>query len=64
MSRALLALGVALLAGCSTQQWYLAGQSLQRASCDRLLDTEARSRCLAQSSMSYDAYRREAERAR
>ena len=45
-------------AGCTWQQFYSAGQEWQRNACNRLLEQAERDRCLANSSMSYDDYRR------
>jgi len=50
--------------GCSMQQVYGAGQAWQRQECNRINDTEQRSRCMASSSTSYDEYKRQVEDAK
>ncbi len=46
------------------QQVYGAGQAWQRQECNRINDTEQRSRCMASSSTSYDEYKRQVEDAK
>jgi hypothetical protein len=60
----LLAIVVALLTGCSSQQLYGAGQAWQRNECQRMLDPRERERCLASTALSYEEYRRQAEEAK
>jgi hypothetical protein len=58
------ALGVASLAGCSSQMAYNSGQAWQRQECMKLLDAEQRQRCLASTATTYEDYRRQAEAAK
>jgi len=50
---------VLLLAGCSSEQAYRAGQGWQQNQCMRIPDKAEYDRCMANASMSYDAYKRE-----
>lgn len=50
-----------LLAGCSAQQLYTTSQSWQRNECQRLPDTQDRTRCLAANSATFDEYKRQAD---
>lgn len=50
---------VLVLAGCSDQQYYAAGQAWQRERCQGIPDLDARERCLAAAALSYEAYQRE-----
>ena len=62
MSRALVALGaLALLAGCTSQGRFEAGQALGRskADCEALTSNAARERCEADFTMSHEDYARE-----
>ena len=52
----------ALLAGCSSAQFYASGQDWQRNECSKLPDSQARERCLKNAGMSYDTYKQQAER--
>mgnify|MGYP000473426747 CR=1 FL=1 len=52
----------ALLAGCSTEQFYASGQNWQRNQCSKLLDSQERGRCLKNADASYDSYKQQAER--
>lgn len=54
-----IALILALVSGCSSQQLYSTGQSYQRNQCNNLPGPSARERCLSGASGSYDVYRRE-----
>jgi len=49
---------IALSAGCSWQRAYTSAQGWQRNACYRLVDQTERERCLGNSDMSYDDYRR------
>lgn len=49
------------LHGCSSQQLYAAGQSWQRVECNKIVDSQERSRCMASASHSYEEYKRESE---
>ncbi len=51
----------ALLAGCSSEQFYASGQDWQRNECNKLLDSQERGRCLKNADTSYDRYKRQAE---
>jgi len=53
---------VMLVAGCSWQQGYLSAQGWQRNQCQKLPDQTERERCLANTAMSYDQYRRQSEK--
>jgi hypothetical protein len=53
---------VLLLAGCSSEQAYRAGQGWQQNQCKRLPDKAEYDRCMANASMSHDTYKRETER--
>ena len=48
-----------LLAGCSAEQTYSAGQNWQRNQCTRIPDRAEYDRCMADANRSYDTYRRE-----
>jgi hypothetical protein len=48
--------------GCSTQQTYQAGQTWQRNECQKMVDAQARGRCLESASASFDAYQRQLEK--
>jgi hypothetical protein len=58
-----LALASLGLAGCSSQQLYGAGQGWQRAECNKIMDAQERSRCMASASTSYEDYRKQSEAA-
>jgi len=51
-------------AGCSWQQAYSASQSWQRNACNRLVEQTERERCLSNTNMTYDDYRRKTEGAK
>ena len=51
-----------VLAGCSGEQAYNAGQNWQRNQCTRLPDKAEYDRCMASANASYDSYKRETER--
>jgi hypothetical protein len=55
---------VAAVQGCSSQQAYGAGQAWQRQECNKINDTQERSRCMASASTSYQDYKRQAEAAK
>jgi len=48
-------------AGCSWQQAYSAAQEWQRNQCNRLTEQTERDRCLNNTKMSYEDYRRQTE---
>lgn len=50
---------VATLGGCASEQWYGAGQLWQRQECNKMLDAQQRSRCVASTSSSYEQYQRQ-----
>ncbi len=50
-------------AGCSWQHAYSSAQGWQRNQCYRLPDQSERERCLANTALSYDDYRRQSESA-
>ncbi|MDE2372290.1 MAG: hypothetical protein KGN16_25195 [Burkholderiales bacterium] len=52
------------LFGCSSQQAYGAGQAWQRLECNKIMDAQERSRCMASASTSYEEYKRQAEAAK
>jgi hypothetical protein len=49
------------LSACSSQQAYGSGQAWQRNECNKINDTQERSRCLAGANTSYEDYRRQQE---
>ncbi len=51
-------------AGCTWQQAYSAGQAWQRNACNRLVEQTERERCLSNTNMPYDDYRRRSEGAK
>lgn len=53
-----------LLAACSSQQLYGAGQAWQRNECVKLQDAQERQRCMDSTATSYDAYQRQAAAAK
>lgn len=53
-----------LLSGCSWQQAYGAGQAWQHQECNKVMDAQERSRCMASASTSYEEYKRQAEAAK
>jgi len=54
------ALGLSV-AGCTGQQAYSAGQTWQRNACNRLIEQTERERCLSNTNMTYEDYRRQVE---
>ena len=48
--------------GCTWQQAYSSAQEWQRNQCYRLPDQAERERCLANTAMSFDDYKRQTER--
>ncbi|CUS33339.1 conserved exported hypothetical protein [Candidatus Nitrospira nitrificans] len=58
-----LMLGTAALAGCSSKQLYKTGQAWQENECFRIDDMQVRNRCLSNSSISYEQYKRDIESA-
>ena len=59
-----LALTTVFLFACSTEQFYAAGRSSQRADCLKQTDTAARERCLKDANTPYDTYKKDADAAR
>jgi len=57
----LLLAAVQLLASCSSEQAYSAGQNWQRNQCARIPDRAEYDRCMVDASRSYDTYKRETE---
>lgn len=55
---------LAMLAGCSAQQLYRAGQGWQAQECRRLADLAEQQRCLRSGAASFEAYQAEALKAR
>ena len=55
---------LSLASGCTWQQAYSAGQTWQRNACSKLPDQGERDRCLGNTAMSYDDYRRQSEAAK
>ena len=51
------------MTGCTSQQWYAAGQQWQAQECRRLPSSEV-DRCMKSNAMSYEEYQREAAAAR
>jgi PBP1b-binding outer membrane lipoprotein LpoB len=65
MLRLSLSLALAtLLAGCSTEQAYTAGQGWRKNQCYQLTNPQDRQRCLKEADQSYDSYQKEAEKVR
>ncbi len=58
-----LMLGTAVLGSCSSKQLYQTGQAWQENECFRIDDIQARNRCLANASVSYEQYKQESEAA-
>lgn len=52
------------LSGCSSQQIYNSGQAWQRNECNKIIDGQERSRCLANSNTSYEDYKRQTQEAK
>jgi hypothetical protein len=61
---ACLALASLGLSACSSQQLYGAGQGWQRAECNKVMDSQERSRCMASASTSYEEYRKQSDAAK
>ncbi len=64
LSPKLALLGVVIaasLAGCSTEQAYDAAQDWQRQGCWTINDSQERSRCLTNSSQSYEDYKKQTD---
>ena len=59
----LIGIAAALLSvtGCTWQQAYSAGQTYQRNACNRLIEQTERERCLSNTNMTYENYRRQAD---
>jgi len=53
-----------LLAACSAQQLYGAGQAWQKQECNKIVDAQERGRCMASTKGSYEDYRRQTEATR
>jgi hypothetical protein len=52
---------LSVASGCTWQQAYSSAQGWQRNACYKVPDQSERERCLSNSSMSYDDYRRRSE---
>lgn len=61
---AMVALAIAVLDGCTSEQAYSGGQAWQRTECNRLPDGMERTRCLERANTSYDDYQKEVEAAK
>ena len=48
-----------ILAGCTSQQAYYAGQQWQASQCSQLVDKQDYDACMSRNSGSYDSYRKE-----
>lgn len=55
---------LSVASGCTWQQAYSAGQEWQRNACNRLVEQIERERCLSNSKMSYEDYRRQTDGAK
>jgi hypothetical protein len=55
---------MSVASGCTWQQAYSAGQGWQRNACNRLVEQVERERCLSNSNMSYEDYRRQTDGAK
>jgi hypothetical protein len=55
---------MSISSGCTWQQAYSAGQGWQRNECNRLVEQADRERCLSNSNMSYEDYRRQTDGAK
>ena len=51
------------LAGCSAQQGYAGAQSWKRNQCSKIVDAQARIRCMREADISYDSYNKASEAA-
>ena len=58
----MLLFAVLILAGCSAEQAYHAGQGWQRNECARIPQKAEYDRCMAGASGSYESYKRETAR--
>jgi hypothetical protein len=56
-----IAAAMMLVTGCTWQQAYSASQNWQRNACNRLVEQTERERCLSNTNMTYDDYRRQTE---
>ncbi len=54
----------ALLAACSIEQAYTAGQGWRKNQCYQLTHPQDRQRCLKEADQSYDGYQKEADKVR
>ena len=52
---------LSVVSGCTWQQAYSAGQAWQRNACKNLVEQTERERCLSNTTMPYDDYRRQTE---
>lgn len=59
-----LILSAVVVAACSSQQLYGAGQQWQRNECYKINEAQERQRCLSSTSTSYDDYKRQSEAAK
>lgn len=60
----IVALIVAMAAGCSARVAYDSAQNWQRLECQKIQDLSARNKCLADASTSYEDYKRQSESAK
>lgn len=56
-----LAVSALAIAGCSTRQWYGAGQAWQQGECQREVNEADYRRCVASANVRFDDYVRERE---
>jgi len=56
-------LALVSLAGCSAQQGYASAQAWKRNQCTKIIDAQERIRCLRETDVSYDRYKKEEEAA-
>ncbi len=52
---------LSVASGCTWHQAYSAGQTWQRNACNKLVEQTERERCLSNSNMPYEDYRRQTE---
>lgn len=62
MKTPILALAAVLvLAACTTEEFYSAGQSYQRSQCEKIVDRMEYERCIRDADLAYDEYKRRKE---
>jgi hypothetical protein len=52
------------LTACSSQQLYGAGQEWQKNECNKIIDTQERTRCMSSAKTAYEDYKRQSEAAK